>query len=523
MIHSVPSPPCPHLTHRMQTQALRRALASLVLITLTVPLAASQELEPRHELGQRLIRMERAYAAATFEQRIDALPTLQRSVAAFFRNDPAAAGALLDKARGEMQETQVPTWLDGLALLPESRVVEAPGVLRVVLERFCGEGAPAGETCRLALHATKGSSAPVVLGESFALERLPFELERELPPDMALTGDCRLRLELLGADGQVCGGIDVGLSVIPDFETRLDAAAISATLANASLDSRIDLRVDSAVANVVWLDELYAGTVFEVDVPAAALLQDLESNLVELAPGRTELDARPPPMDVATLRERWLSVRVSSGELVPCRFLDAARKGQPPPPLIVALHGAGGSEHMVFDGFGAGAFISEARRLGWSVLAPRVELGKAVDVSAVVTAVRKAYRFDERRVALVGHSMGAALAIATVESGSGRYCALVALGGGRAPRNLERYAGLDVLAGGGALDFGLPGARALHAGLANRGDARLTNLVVPKDAEHLTVVQAALPSIFELLHVAFGRSQDPEPNAPGAVGSESDG
>ena len=58
-----------------------------------------------------------------------------------------------------------------------------------------------------------------------------------------------------------------------------------------------------------------------------------------------------------------------------------AAKGKPLP-LVIALHGAGGSENMFFDAYGNGKIVDLCRKRGWLLVAPRLSffgLGMPVD------------------------------------------------------------------------------------------------------------------------------------------------
>ena len=481
-------------------RAVRLALAPAVLAALSLGTGA-QELELRHELGQRLVRTERAYAAADADAREAALEPFLRAVGKFFEQDARGAARGLDQARRALLPAHVraglPPWTDALALLPEARIVEGSGPLRVYVERLYGEGAVDPAALCVGLRFGDGKTARFEsVGREF-VATLPINADGRAWDDelvLSLCEDGKDAVEL----------VDVAISVVPGFEERLDAAWSAARLASAALDSRVDVRVDSALAVLEDLDELYAGTVFEVDVPAVQLLRQVEA---WTAPFRETEFPWPGPRRVSA--EQWLAIRQTNGALVRGRYLDAAGEGEgPDPPLLVVLHGAGASEHMVFDAFGAGAYVEAARRRGWSFFAPRIELGGApVDVNDLVDRLAETYRFDAERVALVGHSMGAGLGIATVERAPDRWRALAALGGGRAAKDAADLDGVDVLAAGGERDFGLVGALSLTDSLATRKQqrsGRFTRAEVVAGAEHLTVVQAALPLVLELLDNALG-------------------
>jgi pimeloyl-ACP methyl ester carboxylesterase len=94
---------------------------------------------------------------------------------------------------------------------------------------------------------------------------------------------------------------------------------------------------------------------------------------------------------------------------------------------------------------------------------------------------------------VVGHSMGAAAAMAATGRAPERFRAVAALGGGGSvPRKGSKAPPFFV--GVGARDFALAGAQRLHTGLQAGGFA--STLREYPDVEHLAIVQIALPDVF---------------------------
>jgi predicted esterase len=160
-------------------------------------------------------------------------------------------------------------------------------------------------------------------------------------------------------------------------------------------------------------------------------------------------------------------------------------------PLVVALHGAGGSENMFFQAYGAGAIVRHARDLGWVLVAPRGGFSGA-DPEAVVAAIAARAPIDRKRVFLVGHSLGARLAAEAAPALRG-VAGIALLGGGGAIRG--DWSRIPAFVGIGAADPGLPGARAAVEALRRAKCARLEAKEYP-DVEHLAIVAVALPDVF---------------------------
>ena len=99
--------------------------------------------------------------------------------------------------------------------------------------------------------------------------------------------------------------------------------------------------------------------------------------------------------------------------------------------------------------------------------------------------------------------MGAQLAIASTTQAPQLYRAVAALGGGGSARKSAGLEALPFYVGAGARDFGRGGAQQLHERLVRLG-AKSTWHEFP-DVEHLTIVQFALPEVFEFFAVELAR------------------
>ncbi len=75
--------------------------------------------------------------------------------------------------------------------------------------------------------------------------------------------------------------------------------------------------------------------------------------------------------------------------------------------VVIALHGAGGSENMFFESYGRGAAVSEALKRGWAFVSPRAGARSIDDSLDWLTSVRGV---KLGKVFVMGHSMGAGLA-----------------------------------------------------------------------------------------------------------------
>lgn len=164
--------------------------------------------------------------------------------------------------------------------------------------------------------------------------------------------------------------------------------------------------------------------------------------------------------------------------------MPAKRVAESPPPLVVALHGAGGSENMFFDGYGAGKIVKLCEQRGWMLVAPRVGFG--IQLAPMLEGLQKRFPFDEKRVFVIGHSMGAALALQAACAEPMRYAGVVDLGGSGQVKDSNDLKKLPFYVAVGAQDFALSGARNLKDRLTQAGVEQVTYRELA-DIEHLGI------------------------------------
>ena len=164
-----------------------------------------------------------------------------------------------------------------------------------------------------------------------------------------------------------------------------------------------------------------------------------------------------------------------------------------PLPLVIALHGMGGTEDMFFEAYGAGEAVRQAQARGVVLAAP-----DDVDAAAdVVEDLRTLLPIDAARVYGVGHSMGAGALLRAAVRQPDLFAALAPIAGGWmsvASPTWSVLATTPVLAVTAEQDFG----RAITERTARAAKAAgvPVDLRVLADLDHLLVVGEALPGVF---------------------------
>jgi predicted esterase len=449
-----------------------------VTVVLTVPTLASAQVE-RYELGRRLKRFEAEWEKVTDPAaRKRALAILPKASTQFLTLQLADAARTVDDAYRALKSADPPAagvrWLDSLCVVPEKRAVAFPGAgLGTVpvtvrpLYRVDG-GPPDGVSATLT--GPNGSTEPIDLSRVPAVAAVSLGESPPNRPGRASTPPT--------FDGRITlwarvGGVEVA-----------HAAGVSrVTAPTAPPPDRSSGEGAMAAAVRELAAGLLAGNVPETDLPLAAWLD------------ARPLAALPFSRGVGSGDGFW-SVVPTGTSAIPCRlYLPAGLTAGKPVPLVVALHGAGGSENMFFESYGAGHIVKECQKRGWLLVAPRCGLLGLPPVAEIVDKLAERYPIDPKRVFLVGHSLGAGQAVELVQRHPGRFAAVAVLGGGGRVRKKELFADLPVFVGMGTADFALRSGKAFVKALGDAGAKRVTAKEYD-GLEHLLIVREALPDAF---------------------------
>jgi len=171
-------------------------------------------------------------------------------------------------------------------------------------------------------------------------------------------------------------------------------------------------------------------------------------------------------------------------------------------PVVVALHGAGGNEHMFLEAYGAGRLAELAEEIGFVVISPSTPALAAAPegLAGLLDAAEAEFPIDRTRVHLLGHSMGAGAAWSLVtrdpEVARAVACLAGPCGGGAGRGVSGAPSGWPaVLVVGGALDPLAPPAR-LEAVAAQGTEQGLNvELRIEENEGHTLLVGAVLDEV----------------------------
>jgi pimeloyl-ACP methyl ester carboxylesterase len=489
----------------------RIGLAALVLNLHLFAASGVVRAQPeRYELGRRLRQFESAWEQTTdTARRQEATRHIDAAVRSFFAFRLGEAGRLVTRAQAALEERPQPdartAWAEALYLTLERRLLErsraAIPIKLAPLYRLEGE-VPAGLTLTVSITAADQARTTV----SEPITQLPFAATVQAAPWVA-DADGQLTYTL-SADGRPLAQGTLGLALAGDLERRLARLrAADEQLPEARTTDRLTLRW-----LVSMLTSLARPSTPETDLPAARLLAEAEGLAAALQAGR-------PYYGRQTAGQHWLAVPTGETRTLVRLQLPARPAGATEPgptgtaaPVVIALHGAGGSENMFFDTYGNGLIARLAAQRGWLVVAPR-STGLLAEIGPLVDELARLFPIDAQRVFVVGHSMGAAQALAAAVKTPDRLAAVAVLGGGQRYQISDGMKKLPIYVGVGDKDFAYRPVVRMKEGLVQAGLARVVYREYP-GIEHLTIVQVALPEVFRFFDaVAAGRPLQPEPNS----------
>jgi predicted esterase len=455
----------------------------LVLVGMGLPARAVAQPE-RYEFGRRLGYFERAWDKPTPESaRKKALAHVEAVTLLLLAGHYGEAGKALDRARWALAEDkgfslQV-AWAESLSWAPLKRVLDAGATdLPFVLKEFYDSKAAApGATLRIiVLTALASKAVELPVGPLPWAGKLPLV---GVPP-----GDHLVSVQVM-VDKKVVGLHVVGVSLVKDLPDRLAMLKKAVAGFGKGQATVEQLTLHETLASV---EALAAGETREADYPAARMLKEAEGVVEALAASKKYYSAE---------KTGQFRLRVPAGKnstalrlLVP----DSAKDGKALP-LVVALHGLGGSENVCFEAYGAGLTVKLCQERGWLLAAPRN--ASPAGVLDLVDELSRIYPVDRSSVFLIGHSIGGRHAVTAAEQSPGLFAAVAALGSGGAVPAKKAPVLVPFFIGVGTKDLAHGLAKGLRNQLTKAGVKTVEYHEYP-DIEHLLVVRAALPDVFAL-------------------------
>lgn len=473
-----------------------RVLLLLVWAMLVGTGSALHGQSPRYELGKRLQRFERQWEMADAEARKASVRPIEEAVQLFFSlNLPAAAGKLDQawlKVRNVDADTETSQLL-GCKIQITPRLIEASTkTVRLEVDRFYGpaQDVPPGVMLSLEFRPLHSPATDPLSVVELPLPSPGNSVDLELP--LLEEGDYEVT-PVLRWEAKELRWTEMGISVGKDLKSRLEAVEQSIRQGIGK-----DLQdTGTAMATVELLHGLVKdgsrGRSLESDVPFLQCLRTAEAMLASPKELSKSLDA----IDGAS---HWIQWKQGASKLVTRVALpkDFA-PSDPPRPLLILLHGAGGSENMFFETYGAGRAVELARDRGWIVVAPRQGMtGLGMPLRDLVDSMAGSLPIDRKQVMVMGHSMGSMQAIRQLDSSPGTFSKAVLLGGAGLPSKADGFRAVPLWIAAGDRDFGKRGTDAFAQWCKKEGLDHEYHIY--PDTEHLVIVQAALEDAFAFLN-----------------------
>jgi pimeloyl-ACP methyl ester carboxylesterase len=468
-------------------------IAALCLAVLA-PGSAGAQVE-RYELGRRLGAFERAWDQCDDAQaKQKALAIVQRVTLQFLTLQFNEAGRTLDEARHALfpsKETPADVlWAESLQVVPATHLVDASETQLSfgVQEYYRGAGvAPREPLLTLRVPFAQGKAAGLHI---YQLSNVP--LTFNTPLEGLREGDHIVLTQFRAVDRTLNPGT-FGLSVVKDLQPRLEKLRQAIARFGKKTGS-IDRETVREIHGIV--DALARRQIKETDYPAARLLKEAEAAVEAIGDGK-------PYFGGDKTGQFWLRLPNAKNAINVRLLAPDAVKEHKPLPLVIALHGLGGSENMFFDAYGAGRTVQLCKERGWILVAPGnwTAQNSAADL---IEEVSRLYPVDKNKVFVVGHSLGARQAIALSQQPTQRIAAVAALGGGGAIKPKSDLRNTPFFVGVGTADIALLGARALRNAL-NRAGVGTVDYREYAGVEHVLIVRQALPDVFALFDKIAGR------------------
>lgn len=469
-----------------------RTLLVMGFLLVSVTIANGQT--DRYELGRRLRGFERNWETTKEpERKTAAAKKMTQAVNLFFSFKLKDAGKVITEGdlllKGE-QVTEETLAAHSLFCKPERRLwdPEAKKSMPMNLQAFFPSKSVI-EKVPYQVRLLAGSK--VVLEQKGTAEKFPAIVELDGLEKVA-DGDYTLEVTFETAKKVTTS---LGISLVRKLSSRLEKVR---TFLDARKEEKGNIDLLTTRHLLGTLDRLVQYDCLETDYPGNRLLLELEELTASIEKKSSYYSAKKEG-------QYWLQVPTTSrgGVVVRVQLPDLAKLKEKRP-VVLALHGAGGSENLFFDSYGDGKVAKLATERDWFVVAPRSGAGfltKPGGAAEIIDVLSEVYpQMDKSKVYMVGHSMGAGEAIREANTTPGRFAAVAALGGGGQPGPKAdvkvSFNKLPFFVSVGSDDFAITGSRRLKDALKKIGVGQVEYQEL-KGIEHMIIVQEALPAVFK--------------------------
>lgn len=440
----------------------------------------------RYELGKRLRSFEEALETESdLETRRVATDHLDAAVRCFFRFRLRRAARFIDRGTMALRGGENPArlWVASLRVGGTRAVLDVKErSFDVKIEPFYDSGESVPDSIRLRWVLRKGENGTALAVGDFPVRSLPAREAISVPalPE----GDYRIEFQWMRGSVRVWHRHQT-LSIVQDARSRVYRIGQEI----AGLASDVDSSHEATLReHRRTLEHLVGGTrVLETDIPALQLLRDAESMLLDIQKTDSAIDR-------SRSGNFWYTFDLS-GRRVPCRlYLPEGSRKVGSRPLVIALHGVGGSENMFFDTYGAGKIVTLCRDRGWGLLCPRLGIWSRIPVALLIQSIVDRFGVDPEQIFLLGHSMGAGHALSAVKDRPGLFRAVGFLSVRGSARSGEKWLDLPMFLATADRDFSRSPTLSFYQELLTAGSKSVH--LREYNAEHLAVVQLCLPDLF---------------------------
>lgn len=472
----------------MRHQLLLSACALICLLAHPVAFAQNRS-ATRTDLVPRLLALENSWEAARKSQtaRERATGFINQGVTSFFAGQFSALSRSFARAEYALQSEGEPSPEFMRAYALRITVPRALGGKTELMLEIANDFPPPDEAKPLQVRWLLLDTNDKEL-QSGSLSLTDFKedpLQQTVSMRGLNEGDYWLQFEI-SAENKRLRAWRERLSVIPEADIRLDA------LQKRFADQKEKMEPIERDSVQMWLQVLSSalkGQSPESQYPLSQLMVRAETAL-QRESGKPFWQLKP--------GDYWMAAS-HNNRVVPFRlFIPTWINGDVPVPLIVALHGAGGNEHLFFEGYGLGLILKEAEKRGWAVVAPRSGVGLD-HIWGAIEAAKGLVPVDEKKTYLIGHSMGGGQTFAAAAQKPDLFAGIAVFAGAGQPAEAFKTAfenkPVFLSVGKQEIAFLSSNVNQAQNRLKAMGLKRLETRVY-EGCEHLMIVRESLPDAF---------------------------